>query len=151
MGQGFDYRCCKCGYEFSALLGVGYAYPLTYKETMQEAREGKLGEDIKKFLEGNPQGAIDPKNVVAQCKICGEYEQVQDLSMYIPKETKGEKLNKDIDFVVDFKDYKLEKKYDHKCSTCGGKMKILRGKALDSLTCPRCKSEMERVEGFLWD
>lgn len=58
MGAEYLLRCPSCGYEVGVSLGVGFAYPLVYRETMQSAQKGKLGATLKKFLAEHPDGVL---------------------------------------------------------------------------------------------
>ena len=161
MGTGYNYVCKKCGNEFCAYLGVGFLYPSLYQDVMKAARNGKLGIKAKRFLLENPQGAIDPKTVIAQCENCRNYEAVPDLGMYVPKEgmqplvhkgnwTVGD-LDKESEYVFEFDKYDLVERYDHKCPACGGKMHILQDQEPEKLTCPQCGGEMIAGLAIMWD
>ena len=161
MGRGYRYICKKCGYVFSAHLGVGFRYPQVYQETMKDAREGKLGEKVRLFLKDNPKGVIDPELVIARCEDCGKYETLPAFSMYVPKDGSYPKPSKgnwtmafpydDCEYVSDFGEYDLKEKYDHKCTSCGGKMSILEEKEPETLICPHCGEDMEIRETIMWD
>ena len=51
MGQGYGCTCNKCGYSFSANLGVGFLFPIVYKETVDAMKKGEYGEQGKKFFD----------------------------------------------------------------------------------------------------
>ena len=42
MGQGNEYRCTKCDYSFFANLGVGFGFPMVYREAMEAAKKVNL-------------------------------------------------------------------------------------------------------------
>lgn len=161
MGVGYSYVCKKCGYTFSVNLGVGFMYPQLFQEVMKEAKEGTLGIQAKRFLEENPKGVISPRKVIARCEGCGEYEPVLDFNMYVPKEGHDPKPSTErwsvvdaldgCEYVYDFSEYDLKEKYDHRCSSCGGRLQILDEEEPEMLTCPRCGGEME-IQGMIcWD
>ena len=56
MGEGISCRCKKCGYTFSANLGVGFMFPKVYSETVSEMKKGTFGEIGKQFFEEYPHG-----------------------------------------------------------------------------------------------
>lgn len=162
MGRGYTYKCQKCGYTFTAFLGVGFMYPMLYQDTMNAARAGELGEQAMRFLEDNPDGAINPETVIAWCEKCGQYETVSELGMYVPKDKLLHIVNKgnwsvavpcdDIEYVSDFEtDYVLKEKYDHRCSACGGKMRILTEEETEKLVCPECGADMIAQSDIMWD
>ena len=161
MGRGFCFVCKSCGKAFTECLGVGFMYPKVYRDTMKAAREGTLGLKVKQFVTDNPQGAIDPKIVIAQCEKCGNYEAVPDLSMYIPKNgndpmihrgnwTVGDRDN-ETEYVFEFDQYDLINKYEHRCSSCGGRMQVLQDQEPESLKCPECGDDMIIQEEIMWD
>ena len=41
MGQGYGCTCNKCGYSFSANLGVGFLFPMVYRETVGAMKKGE--------------------------------------------------------------------------------------------------------------
>ena len=147
MGEGRHYYCKKCGYTFEADLGIGYMYPAVYHDTMESARSGRFGDAIKTFLAAHPDGVIDPQNVAVRCTECGNLELVQDLSMYLPKDP-GKVST--ADYVMDFRDYTLVQKYQHKCSQCGSSMTVLKGKNLNNLKCPHCGEQLSEKQ-IMWD
>ena len=146
MGTGYLLKCRKCGYEFSANLGVGFMFPLASQETVEAGREGKLGKEVKKFLEGHPDGALDCSTVILQCSECGELESGPDLSMYVPGEDSPAPSSgnwtvayphEGSSYVTpwDLVKYKLFALYDHRCRRCKGKMKIIKEEEFKKLIC----------------
>ena len=139
MGIGYIFNCQKCGYEFEAFLGIGMAFEEDHIETLEKAREGKLGKKVQKFFLEHPNADIDSSYVFAQCPKCGKHETVQNLSMYVPK---GEK-------------YGLFIRYEHKCKDCGEPLEIIAAKDISEQTakikCPHCKSALVGFPGILWD
>ena len=162
MGVILDYHCETCLYGFGAYMGIGMGYPLMYAEAVEDGKAGKLGKVMKDFFEKYPNGAINPKYVLAQCEDCGNHVCVNDYTMYISKpdhvaaENKGrwsvELPFEDIDYVSDFENYNVYKKYPHKCKKCGGNMRILTWKEIESgLYCPHCHLKLKGGEVGMWD
>ena len=162
MGSGYTCTCNKCGFTFNAHVGVGFRYPAVYQETLKAARSGRLGKKARNFITENPEGAINPKWVVARCEKCGQYESVPDLSMYIPKEGHpasknrgnwtGASLDDENEYVSDFDtDYELKETYDHKCRKCGGRMTIIGDEPQEHMPCPMCDGKMESEHTIFWD
>ena len=85
MGQGNTYHCARCDYSFEAYLGVGMAFPMVYRETVEKAKLGKLGRTLQRFLQDHPDGAIDCENHVILCSRCGQLKCGPGLDMYVPK------------------------------------------------------------------
>ena len=155
MGSGFKIRCKKCSYDFTAFLGIGMLFPSVYQNTVSEIKEGKYGEEYKKFFEENPNAAVNCERVFAVCGKCGKFDTVMDLSLYVPK--KNDDSIQNIGYVMeeDLKsNFKKCKSYDHKCS-CGGSMMItdLIGALVDrKVKCPKCSANMELTDELvMWD
>ena len=139
MGSGRGFFCTHCNYKVAARWGKGFRYPLVYQETIQGMKEGRYGNVAKAFLDEHPDGAVNAEKTLAKCEKCGKYDNVQDLTMFIPKEGYIHKVNpdqiwstsahfKDFDYVNSFdleSHYTEFKKYPHKCKYCGGAMVII--------------------------
>ena len=175
MGRGYSLKCRKCGYGFSANLGVGFLFPAVYQKTIKAGREGKLGEEVKQFLEEHPDGALDCGKVVLQCTECGELDSAQDLSMYVPGEDSRAPSSgnwsvscphEGVPCVApwDLDTYELFGSYDHRCRKCRGKMKIIGEKEFEKLICgadpdhhptkipcPECREPLWLDEMLMWD
>ena len=151
MGAGRIYNCSKCGYEFTEMTGVGYMFPSEYNTCIENGRKGEYGEEIKKFLEEHPDGALNCEKISLVCEDCNELMTDYDFSMYLPKKNiRGvssnsyympEELKAGFEKVAD---------YEHKCEKCGGKM--LRVNHRRKLNCPNCGERLgESVQKILWD
>ncbi|MBR2531927.1 MAG: hypothetical protein IKE56_04575 [Lachnospiraceae bacterium] len=165
MGYGFHFRCGKCNYSFNASLDVGMLFPLTYEETVKAGREGKLGDDIRDFLEKHPDGALDVSGAAYKCSKCGNLASDKVLTMYLPKapEARQEKekgcwsvgfTGDGIDYVAPWElktDHKFYRIHPHYCKECGSRMRKLSEKELKAgLWCPHCGERMEQG-GYDWD
>ena len=162
MGEIARYQCEKCGYRFSASLGVGFDFPRVYAETVEKMKSGKLGEEAKRFFDEHPDGAINCEDVIMQCEKCGEYDSREALTMYVPKEGHVHKVPEGIwsvaapftgqDYVSE---WELEEgfteyaDYPHKCETCGGNMRIIASD--EPIVCPHCGEEMAKSLVGFWD
>lgn len=179
MGMCYELECEKCGYRFYASFGVGFMYPQVYQETKTAALNGELGEEIQKFLQENPDGAVNASRIFGKCTKCGNLETVPDLTMYLPNEKNpAPKKNPqerwsvampfyNADYVAPFDlqyHYKVFAKYQHKCKRCGGdletfnedvfKVSETNGKLnLDSpkLKCPNCHAALNLIDLLRWD
>ena len=175
MGRGYSLQCRKCGYKFSANLGVGFMFPRAYQQKMEAGKAGKLGKEVRTFLEEHPDGALDCNIVVLQCTECGALESAPDLSMYVPGEDSPAPSSgnwsvacphEGTSYVApwDLDSYKLVGLYDHKCRKCKGKMKIIKEKEFEKLIrgadfdnkptkvlCPKCKEPLWLGEIMMWD
>ena len=150
MGAGYSKMCPKCGFEFESLEGIGFLFPLVYKETVEDAKRGKLGDKIKEFFQEHEDGAINAERVTLCCDKCGCLSMDKDLTMYIPTEDGVpfedlEYLTKnDLDMY-----YEEYAKYEHRCDECGGTMRILDKN--EDMLCPECKIPMVEEQIICWD
>ena len=162
MGSACTMICPKCGYEFKKSEGVGFMFPKVYQETVHEAKNGELGEEIQQFFSEHPDGAINVDVTTLICDECGGLSSRRDLTMYVLKGEDRPDNNIHVwsvaapfegeDYVMseDLKKYyRVYMKYPHKCKTCGGNMHIAGNK--EKLMCPDCKIPLE-IGGFMcWD
>ena len=177
MGCGYNVHCEQCDYRSQVYFGVGLMLPKVYEETVQKAKLGELGAELKKFFEEHPDGAIDVSYALGLCKKCGAFYTVTDLSTYLPIDdfspNKGycprsvaESFH-EAEYVLprDLNEhYELFAKYPHKCK-CGGEMKIFNEDdfqktrhsmetsfptfvtEIRDFDCPRCHGKL-LVEGY---
>ncbi len=161
MGIAYTKKCSKCNYSLYVSDGVGFMFPKVYEETIEKARKGELGQELKRFLEEHVDGAIDASYSIFRCNHCGELANYMNLTMYIPKSMTDKMDNgiwsgafpfKGANYVVPslLKDFYIEYgKYHHKCETCGMDMQIVEDDK--KLVCPKCKVLLEESELVLWD
>lgn len=67
MGSGGKMGCPQCGFEFNRSEGVGFFFPQDYKESVEKAKSGKLGKEIKQFFKEHADGAINASYVTLCC------------------------------------------------------------------------------------
>ncbi len=162
MGHGFTMTCNKCWYSYSCKEGIGFMFPMVYKETVEKAKAGKMGKKLKTFFEEHPDGAINAEYVTLYCEKCGDLRNKMDLTMYIPK---GEKprMSPNARWSVAFPHqaekyvmsdeleefYEKYEDYPHKCGKCRGKMRVV--KEGEILHCPKCNEPLEISEEIMWD
>lgn len=165
MGAGYYLHCPVCGYEADVSLGYGFLYPMVYRETQEDAKNGKLGATLKKFYTQHPDGAVNPTLALAQCEKCGKYTSVPDYTMYLPKAGKQKKPPKGrwsvampfegAEYVAphEFEEaFDVCKLFPHRCGSCRGKVKLLPEEEIDHLKCPHCKNQVLTVQEIcLWD
>ena len=162
MGSGGKMVCPHCDYEFQRSEGVGFLFPMQYKETVEKAKSGKLGKEMKQFFSEHTDGAINAYYVTLCCDDCGELSSGMDLTMYIPKPEKPSVTKRGkwsdlcsgdgINYVMEYEleeDYVEYMKYPHKCKKCKGKMHVVQED--EDLKCPHCKTELEWGECEMWD
>lgn len=162
MGQGNVYRCTKCDFAFEAYLGVSFAFPMVYREIMDAARNGKLGDKLQKFILNYPEGAINCENSIIRCGQCGDMVCGSNLNMYLPKEGYDSTSiqhgqwsvaapHEEADYVTPWdlhEHYKLTAKYPHRCEKCGSPAHVISEQTLvrkiaeGSIVCPCCGESM---------
>lgn len=166
MGSGFNYKCSKCGKEYSGFLGIGMLFPRDYEKTLKEAKKGKYGPEWKSLISKEDMVAIDAENRVYSCSKCNSWKVEKGLSIYRPL---TEKALQDVErgYViigqdsglpylepVKFSDsFQLIKHYIHKCDKCGSRMHKASNKEIDNLPCPYCGGERDKTVDSLimWD
>ncbi len=162
MGEGYTKTCDKCGYTFSCYEGVGFLFPMVYKETVQKAKAGKMGKTLKNFFDEHPDGAIEVVAVTLCCDKCGDLRGGIDLTMYIPKGEIPERSKDDCwcpTFPFSGEEYvtgsELEEYYEkyadypHKCGKCKGRMHVVKDSR--TLLCPNCKEPLRTTDTIMWD
>ncbi len=162
MGSGYKMICPKCGFDFYSSTGVGMMFPRVYAETVRKAKNGELGKEIQAFFMEHPDGAINAESVSLCCEKCGHLTNGRDLTMYVPKAGKPNKLEHRSGSTAkpsdaeryksrfELEDYYVEyKKYSHKCDKCGGSMRIM--EEGEEFVCPECKVPLERGLQIVWD
>ena len=152
MGSYYQFQCKKGKFALCANLGFGMMFPRVYESIMNSARQGELGEDVRKFLLEHPDGVLDVANVLAKCVDCGQYEIVHDLTMYLPKDVAHKEK---FSFGWQLREYyELFSKYRHKCRHCGGDVEIFREEDFkrwrNKITCPYCGGQTGVARGH-WD
>ena len=173
MGIGYCFSCPHCSYSVDLLLDVGLFYPRAYKETLEDAKNGKYGTEYKQFFIDNPDGAIGVDLVPYICRSCGSIETNNSLTLYKkqantnyqPSSVPWSSCCKDtIDYVAPdellsgFIPYMY---YPHKCSRCEAKLEELtyqeiinnfdENSNIRSFYCPDCKSQLIPNGEILWD
>ena len=162
MGSGYKYGCPNCKFTFGCSTGVGFMFPAIYKETVQRARAGELGQEIKSFFEMHEDGAINAEEVMLCCDEYGHLATGKDLTMYtpksgMPKQNEHGRWSIAAPFENEnyVSEYELEEfydeyaKYKHTCEECGGNMHVVG--ADEKLMCPKCRTQLELTGRFLWD
>lgn len=166
MGSGYIFTCQNCGEKNQVLLGCGYLFSLEYEKTIKEIARGEYGEEMAQIVNNEPFTAVDAENYLYFCRHCGHWETAPGLSLYCPDDLQrylekpfGDKTVKEwghIPYVMNGeleKKFHVRKRYYHKCSECGNRMKKATGKKLPSLRCPTCNGQcaVDTADFILWD
>ncbi len=168
MGKGYTAKCMHCNYSEEFNLGVGFAYPYAYEENLKAVKEGRHGKRLKKFMQENPNGAIDPTIVLAHCPKCNRIETVPALSAYLPIQgydpSKRERRRwstvmpcYDVDYISPsdlHSNYSLVIQHEHHCSKCRTKVEIITEDVqIEKLEiqCPQCGGHLTVKQDRFWD
>ena len=163
MGNGLGFRCNKCGHEFTASFGIGFMFPVLYRETVKEIRQGKYGREWKELFKTTPGAAVNAEMELYVCGTCGCSVNDLNLAIYEPKKPRAVKIQdpepagtmqaKGREYVMPYElksDYRLVELFIHKCPECGKRMHKYR--ETDRLKCPECRTGwMEETDSILWD
>ena len=147
MGNGYSYKCIKCGNEYTVNTGIGFMFPNDYQRIMKEISKGRYGEKRKALYRNIPGLAVDAGRHYYECKDCGYWSVEENLDLYEPKKEVGE-----VHCVMpdDLKrKYKFIDKYDHRCPECNGQMKQRDRKV--NVRCPSCRTVNEPLGSVDWD
>lgn len=161
MGAGTVLNCQDCGYQCNVRTGVGKRYSMTYREEIQAMKAGKYGKTRADFLAAHPDAVIDVAYKVVICPECGAFENVMDLSIYVPREGK----NKDgywVDedgLIIPEWDFQAHcnkmMDYPRKCLDCHHTMVDCADEVAlamqGQLKCPKCHGKMEVNGMMMWD
>ncbi len=165
MGIGYALECKTpfCRYSRLLVTGVGMRFSFVYQEVMEKARKGEVSEEHTQFLQDHPDGVINAKKNIYQCRDCGYYFSDYNLDMYIPKGDNADAPEKGrrsvafpsegMSYVSPFelkKRYKLYQTYPHHCPKCKGEVDVTEEVKDVSEKCPKCGKEL-KVSFILWD
>ncbi len=164
MGQGYSYKCRKCGNKYNIMPGSGMMFPEEYRETVARIRSGEYGAEWKERFSEKEYTAVNAERALYLCS-CGAFQIEPNLSLYEPADPEGLKKVQfgektveewgDIPYMTwELKKYlKYTAAYSHKCPECGKRMhKVSENVIKDTaLRCPEC-GEPNKPDGeLLWD
>ena len=167
MGKGYVYKCNNCNNEYTAYVGCGMLYPDDYRKKLSEIVGGAYGAKWQSLLKKTELAAINADKVIYVCSTCNRWEEGTDVTLYAPKKPEsilhmqyGDKTVEKWGHVPwvtgrDLKEnYRILKRYYHKCVKCGKRMHKASDEELWSLPCPKCGAANEILpEGgiLFWD
>ena len=169
-------RIIRCGCQKEEVLdGVGMAFPMVYKETVDDIKAGKYGDEMKYIMKNMNLVTVDATSKIYHCKKCGHLETMKVLNLYIPKDIEKAKKksigrwtaaepnrNTTVGELGEFpywipngddsKDFIMFYKYKHDCPICGTKMSSVKIRKISGEKCPKCGKNYEVQElNILWD
>ena len=166
MGSGIELKCSECGKKYSAWTGIGFMFPEVYKETLNDVKKGKYGEEWKALSLSEELVAVDAEKYLYVCPKCGHWIVERGLSLYAPKDLDQLKKKQygiktveewgEVPYVMsmDLKEnYHILKRRIHKCKKCDGIMHKATPEEERNLSCPDCGgAPLEGYIGFVnWD
>jgi len=153
MGNADLFVCKKCRYEFYAATGIGMMFPIAYKHTVEEIKDGKYGEEWKRHLEDHPDAAVNCESDFFVCVDCGVPKTDLNLSLFLPVKKRKRASYVLPDDLKKRKQFQLLAEYTHRCEKCNGVCKQLGEDERPVLKCPECDGEMEIdiSRMMLWD
>ena len=164
MGQGYGFKCKKCGCKYSVSFGIGMMYPKVYRDKISEIEKGTYGAEWKELLDKTPYAAINGNEFVYLCDSCNRWETETDVTLYapndpesIPKKRYGIKTVEEwgyVPYVTEWdlkEDYHVLKRKYHICENCGRRMHKASEKELRNLPCPKCGVLNEVADYIHWD
>ena len=164
MGSGFSYKCKKCKEKYSVHLGVGMLFPRVYQNLLNNIKNGEYGDELKLIADSQQYVAINASRWVYICSHCGKWNLEYAMDLYAPvniKEISGKKFGDKtvselgyVPYVTPYslhKDYKLLKRFIHKCPDCGKRTHRANEKEFRELSCPHCKNKNNKVAEIMWD
>ena len=144
--------------------GVGMMFPTAYRGLVEAIKKGKYGRDWQKLMASRDDVAVNAERRLYLCPICGQWEMIYDLSLYIPKKGKGGEKKpaqvKQKDYVLPLEltsqwesSYELLKHYKHQCPTCKATMVPVDMDDLlgASFKCPECGHPNQIKSVVMWD
>ena len=139
-------------------------FPRVYRGLLDEIKNGKYGEDFQYLANSVQYAAVNAVKQVYICSHCGRWRTEYVLDLYEPKNTKiisqqkyGDKTVAELGYVpcflpwIDRDNYKLLKRFIHKCPDCGKRTHKASKTETDCLPCPKCKSKDITAGELNWD
>lgn len=166
MGTGYSFTCSKCKHRFSASWGIGFSFPQVYEDTVKKIKAGAYGNLWQDLVNKEKYVVTDAEKHIYICGKCNAWKSEQCLSLYIPKDPEHLKIKYQLDSVEELNErsyiltaeiraeYRILKRYIHKCDKCSGVMHRATEEEMNVLTCPKCGGEPEKpgyMGMIMWD
>ena len=84
MGRGYCFECKKCHYEYDVCVGFGMLFSYTYKQIVNEIKNGVYGNEWKDIFLSRNDIAVNAEKYLYTCQ-CGNWSVKPSLSLYAPK------------------------------------------------------------------
>ena len=151
MGQGFQFVCKKCKFEYEVFPGIGMLYPLACRDLAKAIESGKYGKKRQKMFKETPDVRVNAETVVFICDECKCWKEATDLSLYAPDILKDASVKKNDDEYYSMDGYHVVMGYTKLCPKCRKAMRLATDKEINHLTCPRCGAKGSRGMMLMWD
>ena len=156
MGEGISFICKHCGKENIALWGIGMFFLQSYKETIQQVKNGECGAEYQKLVERFPVYGINTEKYVFTCDRCNTWRCEKDMTFYVPKEKDSDLTYHETEDSSK-KDYKYIREVNHRCPKCSRPMRRMsHNEAMNRLStgwCGYCGAvnNTEDISHVMWD
>ena len=153
MSKGYNFKCKKCGEEYSVFTGIGTLMPMGYRRTLDEIRQGVWGEEYRQAFADNPLMAVDVEEEVYICGTCGRWKNEKNMDHYAPDHPEEKAVGEQASYVMPaelYEDYHLVKRKVHFCD-CGKRMRRATDSEARNLPCPHCGEANTAQTPVLWD
>ena len=138
MGLVYEFRCKKCKHQYNILLGYGKLYSYSYKQTVENIKNGIYGDKWKNIFLSRDNLVVDIKQCLYTCQ-CGNWSLERALNLYSPKNSA--KPAPPYVMEDDLKsDYYRIGHYKHICKKCSAEMHKTDNTSEIMLSCPECEN-----------
>lgn len=158
MGTGYNYKCKKCGCEFTMLLGSGFLGYESCEKAKDEILSGELGEEWKTAYSSTSRPAICREKAVFICDCCGHWLRDDLTVLYAPDDIES------VEEIFEGKEppyfwfrgeedglFRIVKQTEKICPECGKTMRRANENDFAKLPCPECGEPNAAAAGILWD
>ena len=125
MGEAYRFKCSRCGKEYSASWGIGFAFPNVYADAVKKIVAEEYSSEWKHIFESEKHVAVNADTYVYVCKRCGGWKADKDLSLYVPRDLNELKEKYKLDSIEELSEcewvmeWDLKEEYCIECSTDG--------------------------------
>ena len=155
MGEAYRFKFSRCGKDYSASWGIGFAFPNVYADTVKKIVAGEYGSEWKHIFESEKYVAVNADTYVYVCKRCGGWKADKDLSLYVPRDLNELKEKFKLDSIEELserewvmewdlkEEYRLLRRRIHLCGKCKCAMHKSSDDERAKLVCPDCGGNPE--------
>jgi len=165
MGAGIVLKCKKCRYSLDASFGIGFLYPSTCEDLLQQMKKGDFGKEIMDAANSIPGVAVHQRRALFVCEECGSLRVDNIIDLCVPMKQNTKRKGR-FSVAFEFPDaktyvmddeigslYQVHLSVVQKCEHCQSTMKAIADECIadENLKCPKCKNELAISEHYYWD